>query len=56
MAKITITFPDNSEREYEPGITAKEVAESIGKRLASDALACQIDNNLADLNTKITKK
>jgi len=55
MAMITITFPDNTKREYDAGITAKEVAESIGKRLASDALACQIDDKLADLNAKITK-
>jgi len=55
MAKITITFPDNSKKEYEAGVTPKEIAERIGKKLASDAIAAQIDDSLVDLNTKITK-
>jgi len=31
---IKIKFPDNSVREYEQGITALQIAESISQRLA----------------------
>lgn len=53
MPKIKITYPDGSVKEFEKGITAKEVAQSIGKRLASDALAAKIDDKLVDLDSQI---
>ena len=31
---IKITFPDNSVREYENGVTGLQIAESISQRLA----------------------
>ena len=37
---IKITFPDNSVREYEAGVTGLQIAESISPRLAQDVLAC----------------
>ncbi len=36
--KIKITLPDGSVREYDKGVTIKQVAESIGKRLGRDAV------------------
>jgi len=50
---ITITLPDGSKKEYKKGITAIEIAESIGKRLAKDALAAKVDGKLVDLFYKI---
>ena len=39
---IKITFPDGGVREYESGITAYGVAESISSRLAQDTLVAGI--------------
>ena len=52
---IKIKFPDGSKKEYKKGISVIEVAESIGKRLADDAIAAKLNNELVDLNTKIDK-
>ncbi len=43
--QITITLPDGSAREYEPGVTAGEVAASIGRGLAKAALAAKVTAN-----------
>ena len=51
MNKIKITFPDGNSREYDKGITALKIAESISSRLADDALAAEIDSVVKDLNT-----
>ena len=51
--KITLTLPDNSTRMYPTGTTLLEVAESIGTRLAKDAVAAQINGNLTDLTEAI---
>ena len=47
---LTITLPDGSEREVETGTTPYDVAASIGKRLAKDALAAKVDGAWWDLN------
>ena len=39
---IKITFPDGGVREYESGITAYGVAESISSRLAQDILVASV--------------
>ena len=51
--QITLTFPDNSTRMYPTGTTLLEVAESIGTRLAKDAVAAQINGKLTDLTEAI---
>jgi|FLOH01.1.fsa_nt_gi threonyl-tRNA synthetase len=53
MSKINITFPDGSKRSYEKGVSAKDIAESIGPRLAQAALAASINDELKDLTTPI---
>jgi len=53
--KIVLTFPDNSPHEFKSGVTGHEVAASIGKRLASDAVAVKLDGEIVDLNRPITK-
>ena len=52
---ITITLPDGSKKEYAPGTTVLKVAESIGKRLAQDALAAKVDDRLVDLSYALQK-
>ena len=51
--QITLTFPDNSTRVYTSGTTLLEVAESIGTRLAKDAVAAKINGKLTDLTESI---
>ncbi len=51
---IRITFPDNSVKEYESGITAQEIAESISPKLAKEVLSCSIDGQVTELNRPIT--
>ncbi|MFH5833577.1 threonine--tRNA ligase [Halalkalibaculum sp. DA3122] len=53
--KITITFPDGSQKEYRKGITGYEVAESISKGLAREALSITLDDEIMDLDRPIEK-
>jgi threonyl-tRNA synthetase len=53
MANIKVTFPDGASKEFPQGITALEVAKSIGPRLAADALAAKVDGRLVDLNYRL---
>ena len=54
MEKIKITFPDGNTKEYEKGVTGKQVAESISQRLAQDALAVEVNGIVHDLNLPIS--
>ena len=42
---ITITLPDGSTREHEQGVTAGEIAASIGRGLAKAALAARVSTD-----------
>lgn len=55
MLTIKITLPDGSAREYKKGITAGEIAFSIGKRLGEDALAAKINSKLTDLSAPVNE-
>jgi len=55
MSKIKITLPDGSAREYAKGITAGEIAFSIGKRLGEDALVAKVNGKLKDLFVPINE-
>lgn len=46
---ISLTFPDGSKREFEPGVTGRDVADSIAKSLAKKAVAVALDDKLRDL-------
>ncbi len=46
---MKITLPDLSVREYQSGVTGYEIAESIGKKLAEDALAVKVNGVLQDV-------
>src|SRR6478735_5936116 len=50
MAEIHVTLPDGSPRELEAGATAADLAASIGKRLAKDALIAVVDGQERDLS------
>ena len=50
---VDIKLPDGSQREYPRGVTAAEIAASIGKRLAKDALAAKVDGEWVDLDRPI---
>ena len=52
---IKITFPDNSVREYESGVTGLHIAESISSRLAKDVLAISVNGETWDLTRPITE-
>ena len=46
--QITITLPDGTARGYEQGVTAGEIAASIGRGLAKAALAARVSTNGVD--------
>lgn len=52
---IKITLKDGSAKEYEAGISIKEVALSISAGLARVALAAEVDGIVKDLSTKLDK-
>src|SRR5574344_1880487 len=52
---IKITFPDNSVREYEQGVTGLQIAESISPALARDVLACGVNGETIELNRPINE-
>ena len=50
---IKITFPDGSVREYEAGVTGRQIAEGISARLAQDVVACGVNGETVELNRPI---
>jgi threonyl-tRNA synthetase len=50
---VKITLPDGSRREFPKGVAASDVAASIGKRLAKDAIAAKVDDTWVDLDRPI---
>ncbi|MGA2631835.1 MAG: threonine--tRNA ligase [Terriglobia bacterium] len=53
MSNVQLTFPDGATKEFPQGVTALEVAKSIGPRLASEALVAKVDSRLIDLQSPI---
>ena len=53
--KIKLEFPDGSVTEYESGVTGYEVAESISKGLAREALSITLDGEIYDLDHPLTE-
>ncbi|MDO4319758.1 MAG: threonine--tRNA ligase [Bacteroidales bacterium] len=50
---INITFPDNSVKQFEAGVTPLQIAESISPRLAQDVLAASVNDEEWDLSRPI---
>jgi len=53
MSSISISFPDGTSKEFPQGVTALEVAKTLGSRLAREALAAKVDERLIDLSSPI---
>lgn len=53
METIQLTFPDGRTQQFPRGITALEVAKSIGPRLAAEALVASVNGRLVDLASPI---
>ncbi|MCM1448844.1 MAG: threonine--tRNA ligase [Clostridiales bacterium] len=52
---IKITFPDNSVKEYESGVTPLAVAESLSPRLAREVLVAEVNGEPWDLTRPIVE-
>ncbi|MDO4567850.1 MAG: threonine--tRNA ligase [Clostridia bacterium] len=50
---MNITFPDGSVRQYDDGVNALAIAESISPRLRKATLAAELDGQLVDARTPI---
>ncbi|MEJ5369242.1 MAG: threonine--tRNA ligase [Bryobacteraceae bacterium] len=48
-SSIQVTLPDGSQREFPPGTTPLDVARSLGRRLAEDAIVARVNGELWDL-------
>ncbi len=46
---VAIKLPDGTLKQFDDGVTSKQVAESIGKRLAEAAVAAVVDGQVVDL-------
>lgn len=55
MAAITLSFPDGASRSFDAGTTGAQVAASISQRLAKDAIAISLDNQVTDLSAPISR-
>ncbi|MCL4852660.1 MAG: TGS domain-containing protein, partial [Bryobacteraceae bacterium] len=49
MSNISITLPDGSRQEVQPGTTPLDLAKSISRRLADDAVVARVNGQLYDL-------
>ena len=50
---INITFPDGFTKQFNKGVTGAEIASSISKSLAKDAMVVEINGSLADMSFPI---
>ena len=50
---LTLKLPDGSARQVAPGTRPRDVAESIGKRLAQAAVAAKVNGEIVDLNREL---
>ncbi len=55
MPDIRVTFPDGAVRTFPKGVTLQAVAEAVGPRLAKDAVAGKIDDEVVDLSQTLDR-
>jgi threonyl-tRNA synthetase len=53
--QVIITLPDGTEKTFHAGVTGLEIATSIGRKLAQDALGIVVDGKSQELDTPITR-
>src|SRR3954468_23686948 len=51
--ELTVTLPDGTTKTLPAGTTGLDLASSIGKRLAKDAVAARVDGTLTDLTAPL---
>lgn len=51
---INITFPDGAVRQYEPGVTALDIAKSISEGLARKVLSAKVNGQVIDATRPIS--
>ena len=49
MAKINVSLPDGSKREFEAGISLLDIAKSLNQKLGKTALLAKVDGVNKDL-------
>src|SRR5262245_17336580 len=52
---LTLKLPDGSSRQVPPGTTPRQIAESIGKRLAQAAVAAKVDGQVVDIERELSE-
>ncbi len=52
---MQVTLPDGSVKEFDGPVTPREVAASIGARLAKAAIAAKVDGQIVDLDREFTR-
>ncbi|MCM1254763.1 MAG: threonine--tRNA ligase [Duncaniella sp.] len=55
MATINITFPDQSVKQFESGVTPLQIAESLSPQLARDILAASVNDKEWDISRPIAE-
>ncbi|MDY6915261.1 MAG: threonine--tRNA ligase [Candidatus Cloacimonadota bacterium] len=55
MKEINITFPDNSQKKYEKGVTPLQIAEDISHGLAKQIVTARVNGKMVDLYTPINE-
>ncbi|MBS1516688.1 MAG: threonine--tRNA ligase [Bacteroidetes bacterium] len=53
--KIKITFPDNSVKEFDKGISAYGIAATISQRLADDVLVAEVNGKMKDISSPVNE-
>ena len=53
---LQVQLPDGSVREFVDPVSAKDVAESIGPKLARDAVAAELDGRVVGLDTRLPRE
>ncbi len=52
---IKITFPDNTVKEFEPGISGLDIARNLSNRLAKEVLSITVNENIWDITRPINE-
>lgn len=55
MAQLVFKLPDSSELSLPSGVTGRQIAEKIGKRLATDALGVRLNGTVLDLDRPLSE-
>ncbi len=55
MSKIKISFPDGSVKDFDKGISALDIAQSISKKLAQVAIAAKVNGSVVEINKPINE-